>query len=120
MLVSGSGPSLIEFEGNEHLVSGGVGGNFTAIGTITLDKDHPGNPYRHKFHPHHRSGYTLHRDFTLEFDAEPNPITNSGGYGVDRLTGVYSETIAGLHKIPLTVQGNFTLNRISQVDRLNE
>ena len=33
------------------------------------------------------------------------------------LTGIYEETITGLHKIALKVRGRFTLNRISRSKR---
>ena len=50
-----------------------------------------------------------------------------GGYGVDRLQGIYKEEIHGLHKplgpdrnLGLKTAGGFVLNRLSMVDRLNQ
>ena len=50
-----------------------------------------------------------------------------GGFGVDRLEGIYKEELSGLHKplgpnrdIGLRAEGTFELSRITLVDTLNQ
>jgi len=115
------GSVAYDFDGAELPLMGGVGPGTSCIGRIFLSRDHPTNPYRHKYHPDHRSGFDIVRQVTIEFDGVPgDPLEDGPGYGVDRLTGVYSETITGLHKIPLKVQGTVELNRVTSVATLNE
>jgi hypothetical protein len=98
-------------------------------GDLFLGAAHPSNPYRHKYHPDHASGFDVHRKILLE----PIPpdagevLQTPAGYGVDRISGRYSEEIFGLHKplgpaqdLGLRVEGTFTLNRISLIGRINE
>ncbi len=114
------GTVAYDFEGADLPLLGGVGAGTVCLGRIDLAKDHPTNPYRHKYHPDHRSGFDLTRQFTIHFDGAPgDPLREGPGYGVDRLTGVYRETVIGLHKIPLKVEGLITLNRINTVPSLN-
>jgi hypothetical protein len=47
-------------------------------------------------------------------------LTEGPNYGVQRLAGVYKETLTGLHKIALRIEGVVTLDRISPVDVLND
>jgi hypothetical protein len=97
-------------------------------GTIYLGASHRTNPFRHRMHPDHSTGYPIIRNLQLEVNAVGG--TNqflAGGYGVDRLTGIYREEIHGLHKplgpdqnVGLRTWGSFTLNRLSLVDTLNQ
>lgn len=99
---------------------------------IELGYDDPVNPFKHKFHPDHdnrreadtqllREGaesYSVHRDVLIEFagqDPEGRPQT---GWGADVTGGTYRETITGLHKSALNVEGTFRLQRVSRVDAL--
>jgi hypothetical protein len=98
-------------------------------GTIMLPANHPTNPFRHRRHPDHPTGYDITRNITLDFDGASNDPLARSGFGVDRITGTYREEIFGLHKplgqdpvnhpVGLKVQGAFELNRISLIDRLN-
>ena len=97
-------------------------------GMIYLPANHPTNPFRHRRHPDHTTGFDIHRHIRLDFDAEPEGLARNG-YGVERMTGVYREEIFGLHKplgpqpdtapVGLKVEGTFDLNRISLLDALN-
>ena len=110
-----------EFDGLELLMLGGIAPGSDAAGRITLDAEHPNNPFRHKYHPQHRDGIDLTRQFTLSFDAEPvDPATAPPGYGTSWIIGTYTETISGLHKIPLKTGGRFELRRLNEVGSLNE
>jgi hypothetical protein len=109
-----------DFPGFEMTMIGGIGPGAACGGRIDIAKNTPTNPYRHKFHPDHGEGFDIIRVFSLEFDGMPaDPLKAAPGYGVDRITGVYRESIAGLHKITLKTEGIVTLNRISTVPTLN-
>ena len=99
-------------------LAGTIGLGEVLEGAIVLDADHPVNPFRHKYHPDHRSGYEIARTFRLTFDAAANP--DDPDSGVDAFEGDYEETIGGLHKIPIHIKGRFTINRVSLVSTLND
>ena len=98
-------------------------------GTVRLPADHPTNPFRHRRHPDHTTGYDIRREIRLDFDGAPGGAVESAGYGVSRIAGTYREEIFGLHKplgpapatapIGLKTEGRFELNRISEIDVLN-
>ncbi len=114
------GSVAYDFVGNSLPLLGGVGPGVGCIGSLNLPEDLATNPFKHRYHPDHRTGFAISRQITFEFDGSPGgALPAAPGYGVDRLTGVYKETILGLHKIPLKMEGTITLNRISQVDKLN-
>jgi hypothetical protein len=114
------GTAAFDFPGLEITMIGGVGPGVACAGRIDVDKLAPTNPYRHKYHPDHTVGFDLIRVFSLEFTgAQGDPLAAAPAYGVDRITGTYRESIAGLHKITLKTEGTVTLNRISTVANLN-
>jgi hypothetical protein len=98
-------------------------------GSLSLPADHPTNPFRHRRHPDHTTGYDIRREIRLDFDGATGAAAETAGYGVSRITGVYREEIFGLHKplgptpatapIGLKTEGRFELNRISEIDALN-
>jgi len=113
---------------NEVKLSGSIAPGTNLTGTIYLGASHPTNPFRHRMHPDHRTGYPVTRALTVQFDppAGTNALLTSG-FGVDRITGTYREQIFGLHKplgqnqdIGLKTEGPIVLDRISQVDTLNQ
>ena len=114
-------------ERNELPLAGGFGPGVTGLtGTILLPANHPTNPFRHRRHPDHTTGFDITRILTLGFDGAAGDSLGTAGYGVDRISGTYSEEIKGLHKllgpnksIGLKVRGTFTLQRISLIDTLN-
>ncbi len=114
---------LRELQLNGSLQAGG-----TVTGTLFLGAAYPTNPFRHRRNPNHRKGYDIFRALTLTVNTPPGGGSfEPGGFGVDRLTGAYREEIQGLHKplgpgkdIGLITEGEFTLNRISLVDVLNQ
>ena len=115
------GSVAYDFSGNELVLVGGLGKGVGCAGTINLDPDAATNPFRHRYHPDHRSGYAIGRQFSFQFNGAPgDPLTEGPNYGVQRLTGVYKETLSGLHKIPLQIEGVVTLDRISPIDVLND
>ncbi len=109
-----------DFPGLELSMIGGIGPGVACGGRIDIDKSASTNPYRHKYHPDHGQGFDIIRVFSLAFEGAPgDPLKAAPGYGVNRLSGVYRESIAGLHKITLKTEGIVTLNRISTVPNLN-
>lgn len=94
--------------------------------TIYLPANHPTNPFRHRRHPDHTTGFDVTRRIRLDFNGDTASTLARAGYGVDRITGTYREEIFGLHKplgpeknVGLRVEGTFELNRISLIDALN-
>lgn len=98
-------------------------------GILYLPASHPTNPFRHRRHPDHTTGFDIRRVIRFDFDGVSGSALESAGYGVDRICGTYREEIFGLHKplgpapetapIGLKTEGRFELNRISQIDSLN-
>jgi hypothetical protein len=99
-------------------LTGKIGPGETLEGTLLLDAGHPVNPFKHKYHPDHRSGFDIERRIALTFDSETDP--DDPGSGVDAFAGDYSEIIEGIHKIPVVAEGRFTIERVSQVPTLND
>ena len=103
----------------------GAGGSGLTT-TLLLPANHPTNPFRHRRHPDHTTGFDITRVIRLTFQAQDDQASARAGYGVDRISGTYEEEIFGLHKplgpnrdIGLKVCGTFQLNRISRIDTLN-
>lgn len=103
-------------------------GNFgSALATeVILPANHPTNPFRHRRHPDHTTGFDIRRLVNLSFAATDGKLLSRSGYGVDRISGTYAEEIFGLHKplgpsknIGLKVAGTFQLHRVSLIDTLN-
>ncbi|WP_265594628.1 hypothetical protein [Haloferula sp. BvORR071] len=108
-------------------MTGSFGPDGTGLAAeIVLPANHPTNPFRHRRHPDHTTGFDITRRVKLSF-LPTDPQANAGGpYGVDRISGIYDEEIFGLHKplgpnkdIGLKVRGSFQLHRVSQIDTLN-
>ena len=107
-----------------------LGGAVTS--TITLTPALATLPFLHRRHPDHDNldakfedtltkpeVPTISRAISLSFDTAAPPDSNSEGFGYSLLTGVYQETLSGLHASALKVSGAFQLTRISPVGELN-
>lgn len=121
--------------GTNHLeLAGAFGPGKFLTGEIQIAADYPLNPFRHKYHPDHdnldpsfapitdpaRSEvYAIHRKLQFEFAAatKGNSVTPDPGYAA--IEGVYRETLFGLHRQPIAVQGTFRLSRASFIPELN-
>ncbi len=91
------------------------------------------NPFVHQYHPDH-DNYddshttlladgvecpTITRQITWQFTAsDPNGLPLSG-WGDNQVGGIYTETINGLYRMPLYVQGTFRLSLACNVGVLN-
>jgi hypothetical protein len=113
----------------------GVGfGAGTLAASLTLDYNHPLNPFKHRFHPDHnnlderfeqtlpegKESFTINRTVALEFtDTDPLGL-NPPGWGDTELGGSYGETMTGLHRSPIHISGTFRLVRVARVGALND
>lgn len=104
-----------------------IGGSYNA--SVPLPHNDPTNPFLHTYHPDHDNlnqrfnsatplaagveSYTVNRAITLTVDA--SSPSNDPGWGSRSLTGLYAETVTGLHKNPIQVSGRFELKRLSEI-----
>ncbi|KPA15190.1 protein containing Laminin G, subdomain 2, partial [Candidatus Magnetomorum sp. HK-1] len=102
---------------NELQLMGGIGFSRAVAGHIVIDKDHPRNPYRHKYHPDHRLGLKIVQDFLLSF--EERPVYVESEESILKYRGKFYVTLYGLHKIPIKGEGVFEMERISLIGELN-
>lgn len=90
--------------------------------TWELPADDPLNPFLHTYHPDHKAPgpeYAVTRAVTLAFTANGGssaPVVPALGEAVG---GFYRETLTGLHRDPLTVEGGFLLYKVCSVDTLD-
>jgi len=116
------------------LSGGGEFGANTISCSVNLDFNDPLNPFKHAYHPDHNNldehfnptladgveSFTVQRQVQLEFQqADPNGF-QLAGWGDTQLGGKYRETITGLHKSPIHVEGTFRLHQASRVPVLND
>jgi len=100
--------------------------------TIALGPNSPTNPFRHKYHPDHDNldvrfqpltnnfeAYAVTRKIELEFTGTDPVSTNSPNFGYSVMGGIYRETLTGLHKDPIRLQGTFRLTRACLTSELN-
>jgi len=123
--------AFFEFPNQRQLpLSGTFGPTGALAGTIALPADWRTNPFKHKYHPDHDNlnatftGYAAEAyDVTRALSFAFSPTNLAGAtppdYGYSAMSGIYQETLGGLHKSNLTVRGVFTLNRINRVGALN-
>jgi hypothetical protein len=125
-----------DFAGNELALTGIFGTSLA--GSVVVDRTLATHPMKHRYHPDHD-------DLDAQFKPLPNPVPVNGTPDQDEVwkitrtlaltfaaapanpkpgdatvrTGTYKETIAGLHRQPLVVEGTFTLRRVNQLTELN-
>ena len=100
-------------------------------GTVTLAHTDKTNPFIHAFHPDHDNlderfekalpagaeSHTVERKLKLDFDAA-NPGVKPE-WGSQLLTGTFTEEITGIHKNSISVEGKFSLRRLSKSKTLH-
>jgi hypothetical protein len=124
-----------DFDGTALKCNGSISTTITCrlVMESSADYTHPTNPFLHRYHPDHdnlasdfktfkQEVNRIVRDITLVFDPVPfdSPTSPPPGWGVNRLGGTFSESISGLAKGPIKVEGNFTLTLAADVDVLNQ
>ncbi len=99
-------------------------------GTLTNRFDDPTNPFLHRYHPlHDNKDWDLEpypeavetRSVTRRLALTFSTLTNATSHpfdGVDRVSGIYQETLSGLRAQDIFVQGAFALQRLSRIDQL--
>lgn len=101
---------------------------------LTMPYDDALNPFLHRYHPDHdnkderysstlaegKESFTFSRVIRLEFSAEDPDDIDPPEWGDKLLGGIYRETITGVHKRDLHVQGTFLLTRVVDVALLND
>lgn len=114
-------------------------GDFGADGSVlscidVVDYRDALNPFVHRYHPDHdnlnesynstleagQESPTITRHITLQFTATDPDGLQIAGWGSSQLGGIYRETITGLHKSALKVEGTFRLHLASNVELLND
>ena len=122
-----------------------VQGTLTA--EIAMPRDLPTNPFRHGKHPDHDDRddedellgdadaevYTVDRSLSFFFvnvdpagsrgaDGEPDGDLSraSPDWLSDSVSGLYVETVTGLHRDPIIATGTFELQRASRIEVLNQ
>lgn len=118
-------------------MAGAFGAGETVVVTNRIAPDFRTNPFKHRYHPDHdnlspdyqsyrQEALDITRVIALDFSSRYPPelalpvAAPPPGWGLDRIGGVYRETITGLHKQAIQVRGTFDLERISLIDRLND
>ena len=120
-LGSGDPRFLADLSSTESLGAAGL------TGQILLPANHPTNPFRHRRHPDHSSGFDITRNIRIDFDAaQAEGRIPSVTRGVSTVSGLYREEVFGLHKplgpgkdVGLRTEGRFQLNRVSAIGTLN-
>ena len=123
--------AAFDFAGNELALSGYFALGSAVRGTNVVGATLPTNPFLHKYHPDHDNldaqyvgtaqppeVYDVTRAIAFEFS--PADTNAPPGYGYNRVSGVYRETISGLHKADLAVDGSFNLTRVATTGVLNK
>ena len=111
---------------------------------VRVDYNDELNPFKHRFHPDHNNlddspqpqplllktnvhglTYTaesssVNRDISLQFTATDPENLTLAGFGDNQLAGIYRETLTGLHKDALQLEGVFRLQQASRIGVLND
>lgn len=129
--------SAFDFSGNKLLLTNRLDNPGDGLrGTIELTPELPTHPMRHRRHPDHdnlrndnfqplpavaastfsEEVWTISRAIRLQPDQNlaPSPVA-----GLGTITGVYEETLQGMHKRDIRMRGRFTLQRVSLIDELD-
>jgi hypothetical protein len=120
-----------DFEPQWVAMNGSFSVNGTLSVTLTLDSEAATNPFRHKFHPDHdnldprylefrEEAYAITRELEFEFSATDPFERSLAGYGESEIGGVYRETLSGLHRNDIAVEGLFLMRRVSARAVLNQ
>jgi hypothetical protein len=113
--------------------AGDFGGN-TISAQVPMPYDDPLNPFLHRYHPDHNNlderfeqtlpagveSFNVTRQVTLQFTAQPPDGLALAGWGDTQLGGTYRETITGVHRQPIYVEGSFRVQKASTVASLND
>lgn len=111
--------------------TGGEAGSLTH--TVFIPHNDATNPFVHQYHPDHDNldarfenqlpagdeSPNITRTLQFEFTTtDPTGEATPLGWGSTVLGGNFTETLEGIHSDPITLQGNFRLQRISDIPTL--
>lgn len=112
-----------------------MSGSFSQAGSLAvalaLDSESATNPFRHKYHPDHNNrdelyttfveeAFPVTRSMTFTFSSTDLLERDLPTYGESDLGGAFTETISGLHRNDIVVEGLFALKRASATPSLNQ
>lgn len=110
-------------------------GTFAPGGTVAMalvvDSESPTNPFLHRYHPDHdnldlrfaafsEEAYPVSRSLAFELTATDPLGVERSGYGDNEISGIFRETLSGLHRNDIAVEGVFHLRRASGRPYLNQ
>ncbi len=123
-----------DFNGNDVEMSGEFAvGNSLSV-SLLVDSDLPTNPFYHKYHPDHdnldaqflnykQEAFQVTREMQFLF-SQHNPnypdVQDPPGWGYQDMGGVFRESISGLHKNTIFIEGEFRLQRVAATAVLNQ
>jgi hypothetical protein len=122
------------FKTPQLMAAGGAFGAGTNSCLLSLDYNDPLNPFKHVYHPDHNNldeqfsqtlpegieSFSVQRQVQLEFAAQDPNGPQQAGWGDTQLGGKYRETITGIHRSPIYLEGTFRLQQASHVAQLND
>ena len=105
--------------------------NNTVSGSYTLGANDAVNPFKHKYHPDHDNldatftsfrgeAYEFLRSFQMTFTPTNTVGVSQSDYGYTSLSGIYRETVRGLHRTDIVASGPFQLRRVISTPVLNQ
>jgi hypothetical protein len=123
--------AVFTFDAPLALAGAGTFGTNVLTASFTNQFNDRLNPFKHIYHPDHDNldarfenqaaeAFTYARHFTFAFSAQDPDGSIQPGWGETAVGGVYRETITGVHRSPLLVEGTFRLNLIDRVATLND
>ena len=98
--------------------------------TLAIGAEDPTSPYKHTYHPDHDNldaeflnpeieAFDVSREITLEFSPGHPAGREPPGWGDNEVGGTSRETVTGMHKHPIYVEGIFLLTRVAAAPQLN-
>ncbi len=125
-----------DFDGTEQVLNGTLLSSSGSLNVaLEMTAASPTHPYKHKYHPDHDNldaNYaeipqsheqeigTITRSMTLDFQDDVENYEEPPGWGDSLLGGIYEETISGMHKNDIYVEGVFLLERVTATPELNQ
>jgi hypothetical protein len=120
-----------DFPQEFRVMTGSFAPGGTVAATLVVDSQAPTNPFLHRFHPDHdnldprfavfrEEAYPVSRSMSFELTPVDPQGVSRPGYGDDQISGIYRETLSGLHRNDIAVEGFVNLRRASGRPYLNQ
>jgi hypothetical protein len=120
-----------DFPQEFQVMTGSFAPGGTVAATLVVDSQTPTNPFLHRFHPDHdnldsrfavfrEEAYPVGRSMSFELTPVDPQGVSRPGYGDDQISGIYRETLSGLHRNDIAVEGFVNLRRASGRPFLNQ